>query len=84
MLRENESGLFLALCRAFIDQVKRVTGLNPMILARANMPSMGMQFVPSQTDASANVVVPVQPNNSHFSSFYSSYDIWWFTSPETK
>ncbi|EEF41391.1 light-inducible protein CPRF2 [Ricinus communis] len=48
------------------DQVKRVTGLNPMVLARSNMPNMGMQFVAGQTDVSANVAVPMQPNNNHF------------------
>ncbi|WCJ21620.1 bZIP transcription factor family protein [Euphorbia peplus] len=48
------------------DQVKRVTGLNPMLLARTNTPSMGMQFVAGQTDASTNVARPMQPNNNHF------------------
>ncbi|KAJ9187636.1 hypothetical protein P3X46_003065 [Hevea brasiliensis] len=48
------------------DQVKRVTGLNPLLLARSNMPSIGMQFVAGQTDASAGVAVPMQPNNNHF------------------
>ncbi|XP_050236417.1 light-inducible protein CPRF2 [Mercurialis annua] len=40
------------------DQVKRVTGLNPMALARSHMPSMGIQFVAGQAD--------VQPNNHFF------------------
>ncbi|KAF2325280.1 hypothetical protein GH714_026096 [Hevea brasiliensis] len=48
------------------DQVKRVTGLNPLLLARSNMPSIGMQFVAGQTDASAGVAVPMQPTNNHF------------------
>ncbi|XP_037491892.1 light-inducible protein CPRF2 isoform X2 [Jatropha curcas] len=48
------------------DQVKRVTGLNPMLLARSNIPSLGMQFVAGQTDTSTNVAGPMQTNNNHF------------------
>lgn len=48
------------------DQVKRVTGLNPILLARSNIPSMGLQFVPGQTDATTNVAGPMQSNNHFF------------------
>ncbi|KAJ9172030.1 hypothetical protein P3X46_015320 [Hevea brasiliensis] len=47
------------------DQVKRATDLNPVLLAGSNMPSVGMQFVAGQTDASARVAVQRQPNNNH-------------------
>ncbi|XP_011042439.1 PREDICTED: light-inducible protein CPRF2 [Populus euphratica] len=48
------------------EQVKRVTGLNPMLLAGFNVPSPGMPFVGGQVDASTNVSVPMQPNPHQF------------------
>ncbi|XP_061972107.1 light-inducible protein CPRF2-like [Populus nigra] len=48
------------------EQVKRVTGLNPMLLAGFNVPSPGMPFVGGQADASTNVAVPMQPNPHQF------------------
>lgn len=41
------------------EQVKRVTGINPMLIARSNMSSMGMQFVGGQMDASTNMGIPL-------------------------
>ena len=48
------------------EQVKRVTGLNPMLLAGFNVPSPGMPFVGGQVDASTDVAVPMQPNPHQF------------------
>ncbi|XP_011026069.1 PREDICTED: light-inducible protein CPRF2-like [Populus euphratica] len=48
------------------EQVKRVTGLNPVLLARSSMPSPGMPFVGGQVDASTNVAVPMQTNPHQF------------------
>ncbi|KAJ4828613.1 hypothetical protein Tsubulata_004973 [Turnera subulata] len=48
------------------EQVKRVTGLNPMILARPNMPGMGMQFVSGQMNSSANNAGPMQANANQY------------------
>ncbi|KAI5597063.1 hypothetical protein BDE02_02G043200 [Populus trichocarpa] len=48
------------------EQVKRVTGLNPVLLARSSMPSPGMPFVGGQVDASTNVAIPMQTNPHQF------------------
>ncbi|KAF9682951.1 hypothetical protein SADUNF_Sadunf05G0161600 [Salix dunnii] len=48
------------------EQVKRVTGLNPVLLAGSNMRSPGMPFVSGHVDASTNVDVPMQPNPHQF------------------
>ena len=48
------------------EQVKRVTGLNPVLLAGSNMCSPGMPFVSGHVDASTNVDVPMQPNPHQF------------------
>ncbi|KAJ6392068.1 hypothetical protein OIU77_025931 [Salix suchowensis] len=48
------------------EQVKRMTGLNPVLLARSSMPNPGMPFVGGQVDASTNVAVPMQTNPHQF------------------
>lgn len=48
------------------EQVKRVTGLNPMLLPGFNVPSPGMPFVGGQVDASTNVAIPMQTNPHQF------------------
>ncbi|KAL3603560.1 hypothetical protein D5086_004419 [Populus alba] len=48
------------------EQVKRVTGLNPVLLARSSIPSPGMPFAGGQVDASTNVAVPMQTNPHQF------------------
>ncbi|KAL5860143.1 hypothetical protein ACOSQ4_001439 [Xanthoceras sorbifolium] len=48
------------------ETVKRVTGLNPMVLGRSNVPSVGMQFVSNPMDASTIAVAPLQPNPNQF------------------
>ncbi|KAF9686902.1 hypothetical protein SADUNF_Sadunf02G0038100 [Salix dunnii] len=48
------------------EQVKRMTGLNPVLLARSSMPSPGMPFVGGQADASTNVAVPMLTNPHQF------------------
>ncbi|KAJ8749533.1 hypothetical protein K2173_025728 [Erythroxylum novogranatense] len=47
------------------EQVKQVTGLNPMLLARSNMPSMDGQLR-GQADATQIVTGSVQPNSNRF------------------
>ena len=44
------------------EQVKRITGINPMLMARSNMSGMGMQFVGGQMNASTNVGLPMPPS----------------------
>ncbi|KAG5246276.1 light-inducible protein [Salix suchowensis] len=48
------------------EQVKRVTGLNPVLLAGSNMRSPGMPFVGGHVDASTHVDVPMHPNPHQF------------------
>ena len=48
------------------EQVKRMTGFNPVLLARSSMPNPGMPFVGGQVDASTNVAVPMQTNPHQF------------------
>ncbi|KAK2648480.1 hypothetical protein Ddye_015969 [Dipteronia dyeriana] len=48
------------------ETVKRVTGLNPMVLGRSNVPNVGMQYVSTPMDASTIAVAPMQPNPNQF------------------
>ncbi|CAK7346494.1 unnamed protein product [Dovyalis caffra] len=48
------------------EQVKQVTGCNPMLLARSSMTSPGMPFVGGRVDAPTNVAVPMQTNPHQF------------------
>ncbi|KAK0581635.1 hypothetical protein LWI29_016222 [Acer saccharum] len=48
------------------ETVKRVTGLNPMVLGRSNVPNVGMQYVSTAMDASTIAVAPMQPNPNQF------------------
>uniref|UniRef100_A0A2P2K9G7 BZIP domain-containing protein n=1 Tax=Rhizophora mucronata TaxID=61149 RepID=A0A2P2K9G7_RHIMU len=47
------------------EQVKRVTGRNPMLLGMSNTPSMGGQ-IGGQGDATGTVAGPMQPNSNQF------------------
>ncbi|WRX10382.1 Basic-leucine zipper domain - like 7 [Theobroma cacao] len=47
------------------ETVKRVTGINPVLLSRPNVPSVGMPFVSSPLEAST-APVPLQPNTNQF------------------
>lgn len=48
------------------ETVKRVTGINPVLLSRPNVPSVGMPFVSSPLEASTAAPVPSQPNTNPF------------------
>ncbi|EOX94592.1 hypothetical protein QUC31_004603 [Theobroma cacao] len=48
------------------ETVKRVTGINPVLLSRPNVPSVGMPFVSSPLEASTAAPVPLQPNTNQF------------------
>ncbi|OMO78409.1 hypothetical protein CCACVL1_14431 [Corchorus capsularis] len=48
------------------ETVKRVTGINPVLLSRPNVPSVGMPFVSSPLEASTVAPVPMQPNTNQF------------------
>lgn len=49
------------------ETVKRVTGLNPMVLGRSNVPSVGIQFVSNPMDVPpVPVAAPLQPNPNQF------------------
>ncbi|XVF71908.1 hypothetical protein PTKIN_Ptkin12aG0077800 [Pterospermum kingtungense] len=48
------------------ETVKRVTGINPVILSRPNVPGVGMPFVNNPLEASTAAAVPLQPNNNQF------------------
>ncbi|XVE73027.1 hypothetical protein DITRI_Ditri11bG0085200 [Diplodiscus trichospermus] len=48
------------------ETVKHVTGINPVLLSRPNIPSIGMPFVSSPLEASTVAAVPVQPNTNEF------------------
>ncbi|GMI76108.1 Arabidopsis thaliana basic leucine zipper 10 [Hibiscus trionum] len=45
------------------ETVKRVTGINPGIISRPNVPSVGMPFISSPLEASTGSV-PLQPNTN--------------------
>ncbi|KAL4341318.1 hypothetical protein GQ457_08G020450 [Hibiscus cannabinus] len=45
------------------ETVKRVTGINPGIISRPNVPSAGMPFIGSSLEA-ATALVPMQPNTN--------------------
>ena len=46
------------------ETVKRVTGINPVLLSMPNVPSVGMPFVSSPLEASTATAVPLQPNTN--------------------
>lgn len=48
------------------ETVKRVTGLNPLLLARSDVPNVGMPLVNNPIDASTNAGVPLQQNPNQF------------------
>lgn len=48
------------------ETVKRVTGINPVLLSRPNVPSVAMPFVSSPLEASTAAPVPLQPNVNQF------------------
>lgn len=48
------------------ETVKRVTGLNPLLLARSDVPGVGMPLVNCPLDASRNAAVPMQPNPNQY------------------
>ncbi|XVE77850.1 hypothetical protein DITRI_Ditri13aG0096200 [Diplodiscus trichospermus] len=48
------------------ETVKRVTGINPVLLSRPNVPSVGMPFVSSHLEASTGAPVPLQSNTNQF------------------
>ena len=48
------------------ETVKRVTGINPVLLSMPNVPSVGMPFVSSSLKASTAAPVPLQPNSNQF------------------
>ncbi|XP_022727475.1 light-inducible protein CPRF2-like [Durio zibethinus] len=48
------------------ETVKRVTGINPVLLSMSNVPSVGMSFVSSPLEASTAAPVPLQPNTNQF------------------
>ena len=48
------------------ETVKRVTGINPVLLCRPNVPSVGMPFVSSPLEASTAAPLPLQPNTNKF------------------
>ncbi|KAH9785600.1 Basic leucine zipper 25 [Citrus sinensis] len=48
------------------ETVKRVTGLNPLLLARSDVPGVGMPLVNVPLDASRNATHPMQPNPNQF------------------
>lgn len=50
------------------ESVKRVTGLNPLLLARSSAPpTMGLPFVSSSPmDVPTNAAIPMQPNPNQF------------------
>ncbi|ONH93444.1 hypothetical protein PRUPE_8G232800 [Prunus persica] len=45
------------------DSVKRVTGINPLLLAMSNLPSVSIPSV-NPMDGSTNAAVPMQPNSN--------------------
>ncbi|XP_030947901.1 light-inducible protein CPRF2 isoform X2 [Quercus lobata] len=53
------------------EQIKRVTGLHPLLLAMANIPGAGMPFVNnSPVHASTNASLPIPPNLNHNQFFH--------------
>ncbi|KAL4604697.1 hypothetical protein ACB092_10G208600 [Castanea dentata] len=53
------------------EQIKRVTGLHPLLLAMANIPGAGMPFVNnSPVHASTNASLPMPPNLNHNQFFH--------------
>ncbi|KAJ6931221.1 hypothetical protein NC652_014653 [Populus alba x Populus x berolinensis] len=55
------------------EQVKRVTGLNPMLLAGFNVPSPGMPFVGGQVDASTDPVHGITSAAPHLQRLNNSF-----------
>ncbi|CAN6553921.1 unnamed protein product [Malus baccata var. baccata] len=47
------------------ESVKRVTGINPLLLAMSNVANAGMPSVNNPMNASTNAAVPMQPNSNH-------------------
>ncbi|GLT42399.1 hypothetical protein SLA2020_164010 [Shorea laevis] len=48
------------------ETVKRVTGINPQLLSRPNVPNAGMPFISSPLEATAGAAIPMQPNANPF------------------
>ncbi|GLU07627.1 hypothetical protein SLE2022_245790 [Rubroshorea leprosula] len=48
------------------ETVKRVTGINPQLLSRPNVPNAGMPFINSPLEAAAGATIPMQPNANPF------------------
>ncbi|KAE8668821.1 Histone acetyltransferase [Hibiscus syriacus] len=48
------------------ETVKRVTGINPGLLSRPNIPSVGMPFLSSPLEASTIAPLPMQSNANRF------------------
>ncbi|KAM1032101.1 hypothetical protein ACFX13_036590 [Malus domestica] len=46
------------------ESVKRVTGINPLLLAMSNVANAGMPPVSNPMNASTNAAVPMQPNSN--------------------
>ncbi|KAF8031356.1 hypothetical protein BT93_D0523 [Corymbia citriodora subsp. variegata] len=48
------------------ETVKRVTGINPLVIAMSNLPSSDIPFVSSPMDSFTTAATPMQPNADHF------------------
>ncbi|XP_010038789.2 light-inducible protein CPRF2 isoform X1 [Eucalyptus grandis] len=48
------------------ETVKRVTGINPLVIAMSNLPSSDIPFGSSPMDSFTTAATPMQPNADHF------------------
>lgn len=48
------------------ETVKRVTGINPLVMAMSNLPTSDIPFVGSPVDSFTAAATPMQPNADHF------------------